>query len=97
MTKDQLAEIGVALEARALPAPGAGLLLGIGRSLADLCAAFALQLARDCRWRAIQSCGDLADRLPGLEKLGNRASLVKAELTIMASHGSTLTDVALRL
>ena len=89
LAKHQPAQPGVALQARACPAPGAGLFVGITRPVADLCTAVALQLARDCRWRAIQSCRDLADRLPSFAKLGNRASLVEAELAIMSTHGNT--------
>jgi len=89
LAKHQPAQPGVALQARACPAPGAGLFVGITRPVADLCTAVALQLARDCRWRAIQSCRDLADRLPSFAKLGNRASLCEAELIVMFSHGNT--------
>jgi len=53
--EDELAQLGVAFQARATPAAGAGLLLGIARLVAELFAAVALQLARDARWRAIQS------------------------------------------
>src|SRR6266700_449205 len=56
------AQRGIAFQARALPATAACLLLGVGRLVADLAAAVALQLARQARWRAIQSCRDLADR-----------------------------------
>ena len=57
-----LAQAIVPLEPAARPAPGAGLLLGIARPIADMLAAVALQLSRDRRCRAIQNCSDLADR-----------------------------------
>src|SRR3979490_125766 len=76
---------------RALPAAAACLLLGVGRLVADLAAAVALQLARQARWRAIQSCRDLADRLAGLVKLGNRAPLFEREVTIVFAHCNTLS------
>jgi hypothetical protein len=76
------------LQARAVPAPGKSLLVGISRLVADLCPGVPLQLASDCRWRAIHSCRDLADRLPSFAKLGNRASLVEAELAVMFTHGN---------
>src|SRR3982074_3857684 len=65
------AQRGIAFQARALPAAAACLLLGVGRLVADLAAAVALQLARQARWRAIQSCRDLAGRLAGLGEPGH--------------------------
>src|ERR1700704_5660597 len=85
------AQRGIAFQARALPAAAACLLLGVGRLVADLAAAVALQLARQARWRAIQSCRDLADRLAGLVKLGNRAPLFEREVTIVFAHRNTLS------
>src|SRR4030081_1050621 len=85
------AQRGIAFQARALPAAAACLLLGVGRLVADLAAAVALQLARQARWRAIQSCRDLADRLAGLVKLGNRAPLFEREVTIVFAHCNTLS------
>jgi len=87
----EVAQLGIAFQARALPAPGGGLLLRIDRFVADLRTAIALQLARDARWRAIQSCRDLAERMTGLVKLGNLAALFQAELAVVVSHGNTLS------
>ena len=42
--QDKLAQLGIAFQARALPAAGSGPLLGVGRLVADLRAAIALQL-----------------------------------------------------
>jgi hypothetical protein len=81
--QDKRAQLGIAFQARAFPAAGGGLFLGVGRFVADLLAAIALQLARDARWRAIQSCRDLADRLARLVKLGNLAPLFQTELTVV--------------
>src|SRR5205085_12460449 len=78
------------VQARATPAPGTGLLLGVARAIADLAAGVALQLARDARWRATQSCCDLALRVAGLSKLGNRAALFEREVAVVFSHGNTL-------
>src|SRR6266436_3341014 len=90
-TQDEVAQLGIAFQARALPAAGGSLLLGVGRLVADLRAAIALQLARDARWRAIQSCRDLAQRMTGLVKLGNLAALFQAELAVVFAHCNTLS------
>src|ERR1700759_75732 len=87
----EVAQLGIAFQARALPAPGGGLLLRIDRFVAYLHTAIALQLARDARWRAIQSCRDLAERMTGLLKLGNLAVLFQAELAVVVSHCNTLS------
>lgn len=89
--QDKLAQFGIALQARALPAAGCSLLLGVGRLVADLHPTIALQLARDARWRAIQSCRDLLDRLAGLVKFGNLAPLFEPEMTVVFSHRNTLS------
>ncbi len=57
--EDQFSEFVVALEFGPGPPAGSGLLLSIDRFVSDFGAAIALQFARDCRWRAIQSCRDL--------------------------------------
>ncbi|MEG3086628.1 hypothetical protein U1739_04585 [Sphingomonas sp. PB4P5] len=67
----------VAIEPGAVPAPRLGLRLRIAGPIADLRAAVALQLARDCRRLAIQSCSDLPLRLPGFMKPGNRTSFLE--------------------
>src|SRR5438128_1561385 len=91
MGEDAGPQLLVALEPAARPAPRPGLLIGIGGAIADQVAAVALQLPRDRRWRAIQSCSDLPDRSPGLAKLGNRTPLLQAELSVPLSHGNTLS------
>jgi hypothetical protein len=53
--------------------------------------AIALQLARDARWRAIQSCRDLLGRLAGFMKLGNLAPLLEPEMTVVFRHRNTLS------
>src|SRR6202040_2365753 len=88
--ENEVAQLGIALQARALPAAGSGLFLGISGLIADLAAMVTLQLTRHARWRAIQSCRDLADRLAGLAKTGNRAALFKRDLVIMLAHRNTL-------
>ena len=55
---------GIPVEAGAAPAAGAGLLLSIAGLVALLAGGIALQLARNGRWRAIQSCSDLPERAP---------------------------------
>ena len=87
--KDELAQRFVPLEPRARPAPRTCLLLGIGGLVAHLAARIALQLSRDRRWRAIQSCSDLLERLPVLMKVGNLTPLLQRELRVPGSHGNT--------
>jgi hypothetical protein len=53
--KDDVAQLGIALQPRALPAASGSLFLGTARLVADLAAIIALQLERDARWRAIQT------------------------------------------
>jgi hypothetical protein len=74
--KDGLAQAIVPFKPGAGPAPRSGLLLGIVRPIADLCAAGTLQLARNRRRLAIHSCSDLPDRLPGFAKPGNRTAFL---------------------
>ena len=66
----------VTLQPGAGPAPGLGLRLRIGGPVTDLGTGVALQLARDRRRLAIQSCSDLPDRLPGFMKPGNRTAFL---------------------
>src|SRR6266853_4912785 len=80
----------IAFQARSRPSPSACLLLGVSGLVAELGATVSLQLARDRRWRAIHSCRDLPDRLPGATKLGNLAALLQWEVLIMLCHGNTL-------
>src|SRR6266702_8413075 len=53
------------------------LFLGVTRFVTDVTAAIAPHLARDRRWRAIQSCRDLPDRAATGLKSGNLASVVQ--------------------
>ena len=62
--EDGRPEFGLAVELGALPAPGLGLFGSKGRTIAHRAAGIALQLPRNARWRAIQSCSDLAERTP---------------------------------
>jgi hypothetical protein len=71
--EDGFAQLGLAFETRPRPAPRSGLLVGIGRLIAELAAAVAVQLTSDRRWRAIQSCRNLPDRAPFGLKAGYRA------------------------
>jgi hypothetical protein len=65
----------LAVEAGARPAPRLRLFLGVTCFVADLASSVAPHLARDRRWRAIQSCRDLPDRAPVGLKSGNLASV----------------------
>src|SRR2546423_2958944 len=85
-----MAQGGIALQPRALPAPRPGLLLRIGRLVADLPTGIALQLTRDGRRRAIQSCCDLPERSPLGVKRGNGAAVFQRKLIISSFHGNTL-------
>src|ERR1700736_3894759 len=84
------AQPGVALQPRALPAPSPGLGLRIGRFVADLPPAVALQLSGYSRWRAIQSCRDLPDRAALSTKCGNRTPVFQRKLVILSVHRNTL-------
>ncbi len=59
--QDRRAEPRVPVEFRALPAPRPGLLVGIARLVGLSAGGIAVQLSSNARWRAIQSCRDLAD------------------------------------
>jgi hypothetical protein len=87
--EDGAAQGGVAFQARPRPAPRPRLLLSITGSVRDTAATVASYLARDGRWRAIQSCSDLPDRLSIGLKVGNLASLVQGQLLVLASHRNT--------
>ncbi len=54
-------ELGVSVEFRALPAPCPRLLVGIARLIALGDGPITFQLSSNARWRAIQSCRDLAE------------------------------------
>src|SRR5262245_14542896 len=71
------AQVGLAFQARALPAPRLCLLVGKRRLIADFATSVALELASNCRWRAIQSCRDLPDRAPIGLKSGNLATVLQ--------------------
>jgi hypothetical protein len=75
--KDDMAQLGDALEPGALPAPRAGLLVGVGGLVANLAAFIAFYLARNGRRRAIQICRDFADRAAFGVKAGNLAPLLE--------------------
>src|SRR5262245_13378303 len=71
------AQGGVAFQARPRPAPRPRLLLSVTWFVTNIAATVAPYLARNGRWRAIQSCSDLPDRLSIGLKLGNLASVVQ--------------------
>jgi hypothetical protein len=83
------AQGGLAFQARPRPAPRPRLLLSVTGFVRDTAATVASYLARDGRWRAIQSCSDLPDRLSFGLKTGNLASLVQRQLLVLAPHGNT--------
>jgi hypothetical protein len=78
----QCLQFRIAQQLAAAPATGFRLRVGVTRLVADRRAAIALQLSSDARWRAIQSCRNLPDRLPGLAALGNLAPLFQAKVLI---------------
>jgi hypothetical protein len=86
---DGAAQVGLAFEARARPAPRLGLFLSVTRLVADLASAITFYLTSNGRWRAIQSCRDLPDRAAIGLKAGNLASIVQRQLLVPASHGNT--------
>ena len=63
LRQDRGAERAVAVELGALPAARPGLLVGIAWAVALGGGPIAVQLPSHSRWRAIQSCRDLADRV----------------------------------
>src|SRR5260370_906564 len=88
--QSEATQLGITFQRRARPAAGGGLFLGVVRLVADVSAMVALQLTRDARWRAIQSCRDLAERFAGFAKLGPRAALVEGEVVLKIAHSHTL-------
>src|ERR1700687_91666 len=62
----------------------------MGRFVADRLAGVALQLASNCRCRAIQICSNLPDRAPRGTKTGHFAALFERQLVVVFSHGNTL-------
>jgi hypothetical protein len=80
--ENQGLELGLAQQLAAAPPPRFGSLLGEARLIADFVAAVALQLTSDARWRAIQSCRNLPDRLPSGAPLGNLTPLFQAKVLI---------------
>src|SRR5271154_3091206 len=87
--EDQGLEVWVAQEFGSTPAPRPRLFSGIGRFVAKAASGVAFQLPRDARWRAIQSCRDLPDRLPSGAMLGNRVPVLQAEVLITLFHRNT--------
>ena len=85
-------EVGIAQQSATFPAPALGLLVSISRLVANLRAGVTFELAHYSRWRAIQSCRDLADCFPGLAKSPKRTALFKQKLFIPLSHSNTLSN-----
>src|SRR5688572_13573705 len=85
-----LLKIGLTQQSTTSPTTAFSLLLGVGRLIAQLSAAVALELTGYSRWRAIHSCRDLADCFPSLAKLGKRAAFFKRKMSIVSSHCNTL-------
>ena len=83
-------ERGLTKQSTSSPTSALGLLLSVGRLVANLSTTVAFQLAHYSRWRAIQSCRDLADCFPGFAIAGNRATLFQRNLFILLSHRNTL-------
>jgi hypothetical protein len=70
-----LPEVVVSFELGALPAACPGLLVGVGGLVADPAARVASDLASNGRWRAIQICRDLPDRMALGPEGGNSAAV----------------------
>ena len=91
VSQDVVLQVRLARHARPAPAPRPGLLVGVGRPVAAWLRRIAPQLPCNRRWRAIQSCSDLPDRLPLGAQTGNRTPLLKIEVSVSFSHsGNTL-------
>ena len=82
-------KVGIAQQPAPAPAPGFGLLASIGRLVGGRAAGVARQLPRDARWRAIQSCRNLPDRLPADATAGNLAPFLETELLVASSQRNT--------
>src|ERR1041384_7237785 len=78
-------------QATSPPTTALRLLLRVGRLVAHLSATVTSKLSHYSRWRAIHSCRDLADCLPGLAKSAKCTALFKRKLFIASSHRNTLS------
>ena len=78
--KDLGPQGGVAVKAGAAPAAGVGLLVGVARLVALGAGGIACQLPSNGRWRAIQSCRDLAARGAGGVASGHFTPVFNGEL-----------------
>ena len=57
---DGVAQVSIPVQPGSPPATGPGLLVSVNGFIAFLAGGVAVQLPRNCRWRAIQACRDLA-------------------------------------
>ncbi len=87
--QDQSLEVGPTQQFAAGPAPCLGLLTGVNGLIPARRRAVALQLPSNARWRAIQTCRDLPDRLPGAATPGNLTPFLDPKLPVLAPHRST--------
>ena len=88
--EDLAAQGGIAVEPGPAPAARAGLLVGVARLIALGARSIAAQLPSNRRWRAIQTCRDLADRGPGGVASGHGTAVFNGEVRIASFHGNTL-------
>ena len=88
--EDLAAQRGIVVEPGPAPAAGAGLLVGVARLIALGARPIAFQLSSNRRWRAIQTCRDLADRGAGGVASGHVTAVFNGEMCIASFHGNTL-------
>ena len=85
-----LAQRSIPFQLAANPAPRPRLFSGIRRSVALRTRPIAFHLPHNGRWRAIQSCSNLPERVSRSVKSGQFTPLFNGKLTILCSHGNTL-------
>ena len=81
----------ISIQFGAPPAPRACLLLRVAGLVPQRAGAIAVQLPSNRRWRAIQTCCDLADRGAGSVASGHVTPLFNGEVRIASFHGNTLS------
>ena len=81
----------IPIQPRSAPAPRLGLLVRVPGLVPQRARPIAVQLPSNRRWRAIQTCCDLADRGAGGVTSGHVTPLFDGEVRIASSHGNTLS------
>ncbi len=88
--EDARAQGRIKVEPGAAPAARAGLLVGIARLVALRARPIALKLPSQRRWRAIQTCSDLLDRVADGVASGQFTAVFNGKVRVVTFHGNTL-------